>query len=85
MKKIQSWLPILNKSLIEWVKPGGGGSDIGPIRNSKAQIGYVPDDQRYMDMHHSANDVFSEIHPREMELGASAMAILVYLLSEEGL
>ncbi len=85
LKKIQSWLPILNKSLIEWIKPGGGGSDIAPIRKAKAQIGYVPDDQRYMDLHHSANDVYSEVHPREMELGASAMAILVFLLSEEGL
>jgi len=85
LKKMQSWLPVLNKSLIEWVTEGGGGSDIGPIKNAKAQIGYVPDNERYMDLHHSANDVFSAVHPREMELGSSAMAILVYLLSEEGL
>lgn len=85
LKKMQSWLPILNKSLIEWVLPGGGGSDIGPIKNAKAQIGYVPDNQRYMDLHHSSNDNYNSVNPREMELGASAMAILVYLLSEEGL
>lgn len=86
LKKMQSWMPVLNKSLIEWVKAGGGGSDISPLKNTaKSLMGYVPDDQRYMDMHHSANDIFSEMHPREMELGASAMAILVYLLSEEGL
>ncbi len=85
LKKMQSWLPILNKSLIDWVLPGGSGADIGPIKNAKALIGYVPDDQRYMDLHHSANDVYSAVNPREMELGASAMAILVYLISEEGL
>lgn len=85
LKKMQSWLPVLNRSLIEWVKPGGGGADIGPIKSAKAQIGYFPDNQRYMDLHHSANDVFEAVNPREMELGASAMAILVYLLSEEGL
>jgi len=48
-------------------------------------IGYVPDDQRYFDVHHSDNDVFEEVHPREMQLGTSAIAILTYLLSEEGL
>lgn len=85
LKKMQGWLPILNKSLIEWVLPGGAGSDISPIKNAKALIGYVPDNQRYMDLHHSANDTYDKVHPREMELGASAMAILVYLLSEEGL
>jgi carboxypeptidase Q len=85
LKKMQSWTPVLNRSLIEWVKPGGGGSDIVPIKNAKAQIGYFPDNQRYMDLHHSANDTFASVHPRELELGSSAMAILVYLLSEEGL
>ena len=83
--KIQSWLPYLNKALIEWVKKGGSGADVGQIRNTKALIGYVPDVQRYFDFHHSANDVFSAVHPREFELGAAAMAILVYLISEEGL
>jgi hypothetical protein len=38
-----------------------------------------------MDMHHSANDVFEEVHPREFELGAAAIAIMAYLLSEEEL
>lgn len=85
LQKMRSWLPILNKALIEWVKPGGGGSDIGPIKNAKALMGYFPDNQRYMDLHHSANDVYSAVHPREMELGAAAMAIMVYLISEEGL
>jgi hypothetical protein len=48
-------------------------------------IGYVPDSQRYFDYHHSANDVFEEIHPRELEIGSAAMTILTYLISEEGL
>ena len=48
-------------------------------------MGYVPDDQRYMDYHHSANDVFEAVHPREFELGTAAIAIMAYLLSEEGL
>ena len=83
--KMQSWLPILNKAYIEWIRKGGSGGDVGQIKNAKALFGYVPDDQRYMDVHHSDNDVFAAVHPREMELGSAAIAIMSYLLSEEGL
>ena len=61
------------------------GRDISKIKNAKLLIGYVPDSQRYFDIHHSPSDVFEKIHPREFELGSAAMAILVYLLSEVGL
>ena len=85
IEKIQSWLPILERSGIEWVKPGGSGEDIKRIKDALALLGFVPDDQRYMDFHHSASDVFEEVHPREFELGAAAIAIMAYLLCEEGL
>ena len=82
---MQSWLPILNKSLIDWIRKGGTGADISKIKNAKALFGYVPDSQRYFDVHHSGNDVFESVNPREMQLGTSAIAIMAYLLSEEGL
>ncbi len=85
LMKMQSWLPILNKANIDWIRKGGSGGDVGQIKNAKALLGYVPDDQRYMDLHHSDNDVYSAVHPREMELGSAAIAIISYLLSEEGL
>ena len=81
--KMQSWLPILENAGIKWIKAGGSGADISQIKNAKALIGYVPDDQRYFDLHHSNNDVFEEVNPREMELGTAAIATLAYLLSEE--
>ena len=85
LKKMRKWLPELNKALIEWIKPGGTGADISKIKNAKALIGLVPDGQRYFDLHHSAHDTFDKVHPRELELGSAAIAILVYLLSEEGI
>ncbi len=85
LKRIRSWLPVLNNALIDWVKAGGSGADVGQIKNVKASIGYVPDTQRYMDLHHSDNDTFDNVHPREMELGTAAIAILSYLISQEGL
>ncbi len=85
LEKIKSWLPVLNNALIDWVKPGGSGADVGQIKKVKASIGYVPDAQRYMDLHHSDNDTFDKVHPREMELGTAAIAILSYIISQEGL
>lgn len=80
--KLQEWLPILNKAMIEWLKPGGAGGDVAQIKNTKALFGYAPDCQKYMDLHHSANDIFEEVHPREMELGSAAITILTLLLNE---
>ena len=48
-------------------------------------FGLIVDHQRYFDVHHSANDTIEAVHPRELELGAIAGALLVYLISEEGL
>ena len=85
LKKLQGWLPILEKANIEWIKRGGSGVDVQKIKNAKLKLGYVPDDQRYMDYHHSGNDTFDAVHPREMELGSAALAIIAYLISEEGI
>jgi carboxypeptidase Q len=40
--------------------------------------------QRYFEFHHSANDTIDAVNDRELELGAIAMAIMSYLLAEEG-
>ncbi len=85
LNKIKSWSSVLEKSGIHWIKAGGSGVDIQYINNTKAKLGYVPDSQRYMDVHHSANDTFDSVHPRELELGTASIAIMAYLISEEGL
>ena len=77
LEHLQDWMPFLEKANIEWIKKGGSGVDVQKIKNAKLHIGYVPDDQRYMDYHHSANDTFDAVHPREFELGAAAIAIIV--------
>lgn len=60
---------------------GGSGADIGALRgqNNVVLVGLSADSQRYFDYHHSAQDVIETIHPRELELGAAAMASLLYL------
>jgi hypothetical protein len=85
LNKIQAWQSVLDLCGIDWVRKGSSGADVGKLKQAKARLGYVPDSQRYYDFHHSANDVLAEVHPRELELGTAAMAMLVYLLSEYGL
>jgi carboxypeptidase Q len=66
---------------------GGGGSDIGPLKEKSKEvvlIGYLPDSQRYFDIHHSAKDVFENVNKRELELGAASMAALIYLIDQHG-
>jgi hypothetical protein len=48
-------------------------------------LGLSVNHQRYFDFHHSANDTIDAVDGRELELGAIAMAIMSYLLAEEGL
>jgi carboxypeptidase Q len=58
--------------------------DISPLKKQGTVcIGLVPDSQRYFDHHHAANDVFEHVNKRELELGAAAMAALIYLLDQQ--
>ena len=58
---------------------------IEPLRDNKVVLsGLLTDSQRYFDFHHAANDTFDAINKRELELGAAAMASLVYLVDQYG-
>lgn len=86
-KKIQSWAEIFRPYNIYNFEEEGGGADISPLKNKfkTPVMELLPDSQRYFDMHHSANDVFENVHRRELCLGAVAMAAMVYMVSEYGL
>ncbi len=81
--RIAAWRNQFEPYGIWSLKKGGSGVD---IRNLKTQgvllIGLVTDSQRYFDFHHSANDTYDNIHPRELQLGAAGMAELVWLLDK---
>jgi len=68
------------------ITAGGGGADIGPLKPfGTALIGLSPESQRYFDYHHSNHDTIDKVHPRELELGAIAMAILSWAIAQDGL
>lgn len=87
LEKFRTWLPHFDQNTITYVKKGGGGVDIGPLHRTLGTptIGFIPDSQRMFDLHHSPNDVFSTVHPRELELGTASIAGLIYLIDKYGL
>jgi hypothetical protein len=85
LSALQPFVPLLEPYGISAIKNGFSGVDIGPLRDGQLLLlGYVPDSQRYFDYHHAASDVLEAVNRRELELGAGAMAALVYLLDQYG-
>uniref|UniRef100_UPI004047FB8C M28 family peptidase n=1 Tax=Algoriphagus sp. TaxID=1872435 RepID=UPI004047FB8C len=83
--KLFSWAGLLRPYQLWNLQKPGGGADIGPLRDQGTLlIGLLPDSQRYFRYHHTAADVFEVVDRRELELGAAAMAALVYLIDREG-
>lgn len=83
---IANWHNLLAPYGLHTIGPGGGGADIGPLKNEKTTlIGFRPDSQRYFEVHHAANDTFDKVNQRELELGGAAMAALIYLIDKYGL
>ena len=64
---------------------GYSGVDIGPLIKeypNMVQLGMTINSQEYFDYHHSEADVFEAVNKRELELGAAAMATMIYLLDK---
>ena len=57
----------------------GTGNHHRPVTTRSAEA------QRYFDIHHTREDSIDKVNPRELELGAAAMAALVYLVDQHGL
>jgi hypothetical protein len=83
VEHLKGFAPLFNSyDLNQWEK-GGGGVDIGPLKDSFPGIplyGFIPDSQRYFDFHHAPSDVFENVNKRELELGAAAIGAFIYLI-----
>lgn len=83
LAKYQRWLDAYGIGEIE---RGGGGADIGPLKKVNPNtvfVGFIPDSQRYFDVHHAETDVFENVNRRELQLGAAAVAAMIYILDQE--
>src|SRR6056297_315162 len=86
IEKINSWQALFEPYNIKTLKKGGGGVDIGPLKQHGTPLaGLLTDPTHYFEWHHSANDTFDHINREEMQKGAAAMAALIYLIDKYGL
>ncbi|MDI1318868.1 MAG: M20/M25/M40 family metallo-hydrolase [bacterium] len=80
------WLPLFEPYGITSFVSGLGGSDVHPLLAQGGAIaGLLPNSQRYFDLHHTTEDSIDKVNPRELQLGAAALASLVYLVDQHGL
>lgn len=83
--QVKNWRTIFASVGVWDIQAGGSAADISRLKDQGTVLfGYRPDSQRYFDFHHSANDVFENVHKRELLLGGGAMAALVYLIDKYG-
>lgn len=68
------------------IRNGKGGTDVMPLLAKGYAVGeLVNESQRYFDLHHSRADTIEQVNPRELQLGAAAMASFVFLVDQYGL
>jgi len=67
------------------LKPGDGGADISVLRPDGVPLmELLVDPQRYFDVHHCARDTLDTVNPRELALGAAALAAMAYAAADSG-
>ncbi len=65
------------------VSLGGGGTDIGPLRDSGTLlVGLRPDTSHYFDIHHSRADTVDKVDADTLRASVGALAVLAWQLAE---
>jgi carboxypeptidase Q len=83
--KISSFRDLLLPYGIYFFIRGGSAVDIYYLKDlGFPRIGLSCNSQRYFDFHHSGNDTFENVHPRELKLGGAVLTALVYLIDKYG-
>lgn len=80
------WLPLFQPYGIFEFRAGNAGTDVEPLLALGAAVGELtPNSQRYFDIHHTTEDSLDKVNPRELHLGAAALASLIWLVDTQGL
>ena len=86
LERLLAWKELFAPYLVHIFTKGGSGVDVSRLKDQDvALLGFIPDSQRYFDVHHAAEDNFKNVNKRELELGAGAITALIWLFSEYGL
>ncbi len=80
------WSTLFEPYGIQSFIKGTAGADIGPLLVQGVTVaGLASDSQRYFDYHHTTVDTIDKVNPRELHLGAAALASLIWLVDTQGL
>ncbi len=86
LSRIAPYADLLRPLGVCTLVPGGGGVDVGPlVANGSVPAEVLVNAQTYFDVHHAALDVLSSVEPRELELQAVILAVLAYIVAQEGI
>jgi len=86
LNRLGQWKHLFAPYLVHIFEKGGSGVDISRLKDQGvALLGFIPDSQRYFDVHHSEEDKFEHVNQRELELGSATMTALIWMFSEYGL
>lgn len=82
----QRWAALFAPYGLHTFVKGSGGADVSSLLTQGVPVaGLTPDSQRYFDYHHTTADSLDKVNPRELHLGAAALASLVWLADTQGL
>ena len=85
-KKVENWNQFFKPFLTNNFSVASSGADIKLFKSTGSVLSSLKtDSQKYFEYHHSAQDVFTKVNKRELELGSAAMSSLVYLVDTFGL
>lgn len=83
---IRQIAPLLKPIGADSIGPQGGGADIGPIMALGVPgMGHQVDGTKYFWYHHTEADNVDKLDPREVAMNTAAMAVLAFVVAEEGL
>ncbi|MCO6500075.1 MAG: M20/M25/M40 family metallo-hydrolase [Vicingus serpentipes] len=85
VKMINEFKNLLSNFELYRFNKGFGGVDIRPLKEyypNMIQLGMTINSQVYFNYHHTNNDIFENVNKRELELGAAAMATMIYLMDK---
>jgi carboxypeptidase Q len=83
--RIAQWAYLFHPIWADRIIRGGGGSDISwLVPKGVPQIALLPETQRYFRYHHTDDDTIDKVDERELELGAACLAVLTYVIAQEG-
>lgn len=85
LQLVKTFKPLLEPYGIKFIKAGWGGVDIYPLKDFNIPLtAFRTDTQRYFDLHHSANDSFDKVNFRELQMGTTCIASMVFLVDKYG-